>query len=83
MDQAEHSQADVFGAGLLEQIALLDEQAEAGRAALASCVKRGSSSQVGRLQQELRRCAVERRRCMNMLDALTRRFPFPQTQPVK
>ena len=81
--EADGSQADIFRAELVQQIALLDEQAEQCRAALATYVKRGSRSQVERLQRELRLCAVERRKLTNMLDALTRRFPLRQTQPVE
>ena len=81
--QADRSQGDVFRAELLKQIALLDEQAAACKAALASYVKQGSRNQAQRLQHELRLCAVERRKLTNMLDALTRRFPLRQTQPIE
>jgi hypothetical protein len=81
--QADRSQADAFRAELLKQIALLDEQAEGFKAALATHVSRGDRAQVQRTQHDLRLRAVERTKLNRMLYALTRRFPLGQTQPVE
>ena len=81
--EADGSQADVFRAELVKQIALLDEQAEVFQAALATYVKRGDRRQTERLKHELRLCACRAQKLSDMLYALTRRFPLGQTQPVE
>jgi hypothetical protein len=69
---------------LRRQIELLNEQAEVFREALAAYIRRNELAQARRIQRELRLCAVERRKLIDMLSALTRRFPrdSAETRPV-
>ena len=77
--EADHYQAKYFYDELHVQIELLNEQAEVFKQALAAYERRGEHRQAQRMQRELRLSAVERRKLIDMLSALTRRFPRDET----
>jgi hypothetical protein len=73
--EADRYQADYFRDELHRQIEDLNEQAEAFRTALAKHLRRSEIELTERIQRELRLMAVERRKLLDMLCALSRRFP--------
>jgi hypothetical protein len=77
--EADRSQANYFYDELHRQINLLDEQAEVFSEALTTYLRRGEHRQAQRMRRELRLSAMERRNLLDMLSALTRRFPRDQT----
>ena len=77
---ADRCQAKYFCTELHIQIDLLNEHAEVFKAALAKYELRGEHGQVRRIQRELRRTAVERRKLIAMLSALNRRFGRAETE---
>ena len=74
-----HSQSGYFRNELQRQIELINQHARKCQAKLTNNSRHGQTDQVRRLQAQLRSCAIERRKCLEMLDALTRRFPDPET----
>jgi hypothetical protein len=77
---ADRRQAKYFYDELRRQIELLNEQADVCRAALASCLRRDELHRIRRIQDELQRNALERRRLVDMLSALNHRFGGPETE---
>jgi hypothetical protein len=74
-DPANHRQADYFRDELHRQIELLNEHVRKCQAKLAAHNHHHRIEQVRVVQRELRACAVERRKLLEMIAALTRRFP--------
>ncbi|MCX6487815.1 MAG: hypothetical protein NT156_07550 [Mycobacterium sp.] len=74
-DRANHHQADCFRDELHRQIDLLNEHVRKFQAKLAVNTRRGQVDQIRHMQAQLRQCAIERRKLLEMLAALTRRFP--------
>ena len=74
-DSANHRQAEYFREELHRKIGLLDAHIRNCQAKLATTSQRGQVDQVRRMQSHLRNGAVERRELVDMLAALTRRFP--------
>lgn len=74
-DRTSHRQADYFCDELHRQIDLLNEQVRQRQARLAVNSRRGQLDQVRHMQAQLRDCAIERRKLLEMIAALTRRFP--------
>jgi hypothetical protein len=60
---------------LRRQIDLLNEHVRNCQVKLATNSQRGQVDQVRHLQTHLRNCAIERRKLLDMLAALTSRFP--------
>lgn len=77
--EADRWQAQYFHDELHRQIGLVNEQAAVFRRALVKYLRRGESGQVRRIQAELRRNAVERRKLTDMLTALNDRFLSDET----
>lgn len=75
LDRANHFQADYFRDELHRQIELLNKHVQGCQAKLATNSRRGQLDQVLLMQAQLRYCVVERRKLLEMLAALTRRFP--------
>lgn len=74
-DSANHLQADYFRDELRRQIDLLNEHVRNCQMKLATNSQRGQVDQVRHLQTHLRNCTIERRKLLDMLAALTSRFP--------
>jgi len=74
-DRASHRQADYFRDELHRQVDLLDDRVRKCQAKLATNSRLGQVDQVRHVQAQLRNCAIERRRLLEMVAALTRRFP--------
>ena len=74
-DQANRRQADYFRDELQCQIGLINERVVKCQAKLATDTRHRRIEQVRLVQGELRNCAVERRKLMEMIATLTRRFP--------
>jgi hypothetical protein len=74
-DQANHRQADYFRDELHRQIGLINERVVKCQAKLATDTRHRRIEQVRLVQGELRNCAIERRKLMEMIATLTRRFP--------
>jgi hypothetical protein len=77
-DWGNSSQADYFRNELQRQIDLINEHARKCQVHLENNSRRGQTEQVRHLQAQLRGCAIERRKCLEMLTALTHRFPDPE-----
>ena len=74
-DQANHRQADLFRDELHRQIDLINERVVKCQAKLATDTRHRRIEQVRLVQGELRNCAIERRKLLEMIATLTRRFP--------
>ena len=74
-DQANRRQADYFCDELHREIDLINERVVKCQAKLATDTRHGRIEQVRLVQGELRNCAVERRKLVEMIATLTRRFP--------
>ena len=74
-DQANRRQADYFCDELHREIDLINERVVKCQAKLATDTRHGRIEQVRLVQGELRNCAIERRKLVEMIDTLTRRFP--------
>jgi DNA repair exonuclease SbcCD ATPase subunit len=74
-DPANHRQAEYFRDELHHQIELLNDHVRKCQAKLAANTRRGQVDQIRHMQAQLRQCAIERRKLLEMLAALTRRFP--------
>ena len=72
----DYRQADYFRDELHRQIDLLNEHVRKCHAKLAVDTRRGQVDQIRHAQAQLRQCAIERRKLLEMLAALTRRFPL-------
>ncbi|MEI7546179.1 MAG: hypothetical protein WCJ53_15305 [Mycobacteriaceae bacterium] len=80
-DWGSYTQADYFRKELQRQIDQINEHARKCQTKLANNSRRGQTDQVRNLQAQLRSCAIERRKCLGMIAALTRRFPDRETVP--
>ena len=75
LDRANQCQADYFRDELRCQIDLLNEHVQKCQAKLAVNSRRGQLDQVRHMQAQLLACVIERRKLLEMLTALTDRFP--------
>jgi len=74
-DQANRRQADYFRDELHRQIDLINERVAKCQAKLATDTRHRRIEQVRLVQGELRNCAIERRKLLEMIATLTHRFP--------
>ena len=74
-DQANHRPADYFRDELHRQIGLINERVVKCQAKLATDTRHRRIEQVRLVQGELRNCDIERRKLVEMIATLTRRFP--------
>jgi len=74
-DPANYRQGCYFRDELHRQLDLLEAHIRNCQAKLATVSQRGQVDQVHHMQSHLRNCAIERRTLLDMLAALTRRFP--------
>jgi hypothetical protein len=72
----DYRQADYFRDELHRQIDLLNEHVRKCHAKLAVNTSRAQVDQIRHMQAQLRQCAIERSELLEMLAALTRRFPL-------
>jgi len=72
----DYRQADYFRDELHRQIDLLNEHVCKCHAKLAVNTSRAQVDQIRHMQAQLRQCAIERGELLEMLAALTRRFPL-------
>ena len=77
-DQANYRQADYFRDELHREIDLINERVAKCQAKLTTAVRHRRIEQVRLVQGELRNCAIERRKLVEMIMALhlLRRFSF-------